>query len=70
MTNVGLAGFGSAGQGIHAPLMRAAGLTVAAVSTSNAERAAQAREENPGVGGGTPQQTQQATPRVDQLGED
>ncbi|MGZ4629760.1 MAG: Gfo/Idh/MocA family protein [Oryzihumus sp.] len=49
MTNVGLAGFGSAGQGIHAPLMRAAGLTVAAVSTSNADRAAQAREENPGV---------------------
>ena len=49
MTNVGLAGFGSAGQGIHAPLMRAAGLTVAAVSTSNAERAGQARAENPGV---------------------
>ena len=49
MTNVGLAGFGSAGQGIHAPLLRRAGLTVAAVSTANAERAAQATAEHPGV---------------------
>jgi len=49
VTNVGLAGFGSAGQGIHAPLLRKAGLTVAAVSTSNQARAGQARAENPGV---------------------
>lgn len=49
MTNVALAGFGSAGQGIHAPLLRKAGLTVAAVSTSNEARADQARAEDPGV---------------------
>ena len=33
MTAVGLAGFGSAGRGIHAPLLQQAGLTIAAVAT-------------------------------------
>ena len=46
---VGLVGFGSAGRGIHAPLIERAGLVLAAVSTSNAERAAQVREEHPGA---------------------
>jgi predicted dehydrogenase len=49
MTRVGLAGFGSAGRGIHAPLMRQAGMTVAAVSSANPERVAQAEQELPGV---------------------
>jgi predicted dehydrogenase len=44
---VGLVGYGSAGRGIHAPLLTRAGLTLAAVSTSNAERAAQVRSDHP-----------------------
>jgi predicted dehydrogenase len=44
---VGLVGYGSAGRGIHAPLIGRAGLTVAVVSTSNAERADQVRADLP-----------------------
>jgi predicted dehydrogenase len=44
---VGLVGYGSAGRGIHAPLLARAGLTLAAVSTSNAERAEQVRADHP-----------------------
>lgn len=43
---VGLVGYGMAGREIHAPLVRAAGLTVAAVATRNAERAEAARAEH------------------------
>ena len=46
---VGLVGYGSAGRGIHAPLIERAGLTVAAVSTSNVNRAEQVRTELPGA---------------------
>jgi len=49
MTAVGLAGFGSSGQGIHAPLVQQAGMTIAAVSTANPQRAAQVRREVPGA---------------------
>ncbi|MFQ6170525.1 Gfo/Idh/MocA family protein [Oryzobacter sp. R7] len=49
MTRVGLVGYGSAGQTIHTPVLREAGVTVAAVSTSNAERAEAARADHPGV---------------------
>ena len=49
MTRVGLAGYASAGRGIHAPLLRRAGLEVAAVATSNPERVAQARADLPGA---------------------
>ena len=42
MVTVGLAGFASAGQGIHAPLIQAAGLQLAAVATANPERVEQA----------------------------
>lgn len=38
MVRVGLAGYASAGRGIHAPLIRDAGLELAAVATSNPER--------------------------------
>jgi predicted dehydrogenase len=44
---VGLVGFGSAGRGIHAPLLRQAGLQVSAVVTSSPERVAAARAELP-----------------------
>lgn len=47
MTSVGLAGFGSAGRGIHTPLLHQAGMTIAAVSTSNPQRAEQVRQEVP-----------------------
>jgi predicted dehydrogenase len=47
MVNVGLAGFASAGQGIHAPLIQAAGLRLAAVATANPERVEQARTAFP-----------------------
>ena len=47
MVNVGLAGFASAGQGIHAPLLTAAGLHLAAVATANPERVEQARAAFP-----------------------
>ncbi|EWT01685.1 oxidoreductase [Intrasporangium oryzae NRRL B-24470] len=46
---VGLVGYGSAGRGIHAPLIVRAGLTVAAVSTSNATRADEVRADHPGA---------------------
>lgn len=46
---VGLAGYGGAGRGIHAPLLAAAGMPVAAVATANPERVAQARAELPGA---------------------
>ncbi len=49
MTRVALAGFGSAGQGIHAPLLLAAGCEVVAVSTSDQERASSARHLLPDV---------------------
>jgi predicted dehydrogenase len=47
MTAVGLAGFGSAGQGIHLPLLQQAGMSVAAVSTANPQRVDRARRELP-----------------------
>ena len=46
---VGLVGYGSAGRGIHAPLIGRAGLTVAAVSTANAARADAVHAELPGA---------------------
>ena len=46
---VGLAGFGSSGRGIHAPLLQQAGMTVVAVSTANPQRAQQVRAEVPGA---------------------
>ena len=49
MTTVGLAGFGSAGRGIHAPLLQQAGMTIAAVSTSDPQRAEQVRADLPGA---------------------
>jgi predicted dehydrogenase len=49
MISVGLAGFGSSGSGIHAPLLQQAGMTVAAVSTANPERAQQVQDEVPGA---------------------
>src|SRR5450631_2719048 len=48
-TTVGLAGFGSAGRGIHAPLLLQAGMTIAAVSTANPQRAEHVRHEVPGA---------------------
>ena len=44
---VGLVGYGSAGRGIHAPLIERAGLEVAVVVTSNPERIAQVGENHP-----------------------
>ena len=49
MTAVGLAGFGSSGRGIHAPLLQQAGMTIAAVSTADRQRAAQVPQEVPGA---------------------
>jgi predicted dehydrogenase len=49
MTAVGLAGFGSSGRGIHAPLVQQAGMRIAAVSTADPQRAAQVRREVPGA---------------------
>jgi predicted dehydrogenase len=46
---VGLVGYGSAGRGIHAPLIVRAGLEVAVVVSGNAERVAQVGEEHPGA---------------------
>lgn len=47
---VGLIGYGLAGSVFHAPLIASvAGMRLAAVVTRNAERAAQARREHPGV---------------------
>jgi len=49
MTTVGLAGFGSAGRGLHAPLLQQAGMTIAAVSTADPQRAEQVRMDVPGA---------------------
>jgi scyllo-inositol 2-dehydrogenase (NADP+) len=47
---VGLAGYGLAGSVFHAPLIAATpGLSLVLVSTSNAERAAAARRDHPGI---------------------
>jgi len=46
---VGLVGYGFAGRRFHAPLIVRAGLTVAAVSTSNPERVEQVRADHPGA---------------------
>ncbi|NLJ54914.1 MAG: Gfo/Idh/MocA family oxidoreductase [Intrasporangiaceae bacterium] len=47
MRRVGLAGYGSAGRGIHAPLLERAGLEVVAVATSSPERVTQVRDDRP-----------------------
>ncbi len=49
MTRVALVGYGMAGRQIHTPPLREAGLTVTHVVTRNAERAAHAAEDHPGV---------------------
>jgi len=49
MVNVGLVGYGSAGRGIHAPLLMQAGLKIVAVSTSSPERTEQVHGELPGA---------------------
>src|SRR3954469_23325256 len=46
---VGLVGYGSAGRGIHAPLLREAGLEIRLVVTSDAGRRRQLAEEAPGA---------------------
>ncbi len=47
MVRVGLAGYASAGRGIHAPLIRDAGLELAAVATSNPDRRAEVASDFP-----------------------
>ena len=47
MVRVGLAGYASAGRHIHAPLIREAGLELAAVATSNAQRRAEVAADVP-----------------------
>src|SRR5450759_1943227 len=49
VNTVGLAGFGSAGRGIHAPLLQQAGMTIAAVATSDPQRAKQVGRDAPGA---------------------
>ncbi len=49
MTRVLLVGYGSAGRGIHAPLLAAAGSAPSVVVTADPERTAQARADLPGV---------------------
>jgi predicted dehydrogenase len=49
MTAVGLAGFGSAGRGIHAPLLQQVGMTIAAVATADPSRVEQVRTDVPGA---------------------
>ncbi len=44
---IGLVGYGGAGRGFHAPLIRRAGLEVAVVMTANPERVAQVGEDLP-----------------------
>lgn len=44
---VGLVGYGLSGREFHTPLLRAAGLSVVAVSTSDAARAGQVRQDHP-----------------------
>ena len=58
MMRVALAGFGSSGQTIHAPLLHEAGCDVVAVSTSDSARADAARAEFPGT---------EVVPRLDDL---
>ena len=58
MTRVALAGYGSAGRDIHAPLLAEADCEVVAVSTRDPERAAAARDDIPGV---------EVVPRLDEL---
>jgi predicted dehydrogenase len=47
MTAVGLAGYGSAGRGIHAPLLQQGGMTIAAVATADPRRVEQVRTDVP-----------------------
>jgi len=47
MTAVGLAGFGSAGRGIHTPLLLEAGMTIAAGAPADPQRAQQVRSDLP-----------------------
>lgn len=47
MVRVGLAGYASAGRGIHAPLITGAGLDLVAVATSNPERRAEVQADHP-----------------------
>lgn len=47
MVRVGLAGYASAGRHIHAPIIREAGLELAAVATSNPERRAEVAADFP-----------------------
>ena len=49
MPGVALVGYGSAGRGIHAPLLTAAGVTPVVVVTSASERVAQVEADLPGV---------------------
>ena len=46
---VALIGYGSAGRGLHAPLLRAAGVAPVVVATGSPERAAQVRADLPGA---------------------
>ncbi len=48
ITAVGLAGYGSSGRGIHAPLLQKAGMTIAAVATADPQRSEQVRIDLPG----------------------
>jgi len=48
MLRVALVGYGSAGRGIHAPLLREAGLAPSVVATASPERVAQVRSDLPG----------------------
>ena len=45
---VGLAGYGSSGRGIHAPLLQQAGVAVVAVATADPQRSEQVRMDLPG----------------------
>lgn len=47
MTRVGIVGYGMAGRGIHRRLIREVGLEVAGIATSNPERVAAARDDEP-----------------------
>jgi predicted dehydrogenase len=49
MTRIGLVGYGSAGRAFHAPLIAEAGLELAVVATSSAERVAQVHADVPGA---------------------
>jgi predicted dehydrogenase len=49
MTAVGLAGYGSAGRNFHVPLLKQAGMTIAAVSTADPQRGEQVRQDLPGT---------------------